>query len=176
MSKRKKNPSLGAVVALVAIAGVTLWGVTAAARKPTSSPKKVSPPPDTGGTKTPDKYVGSGWTNWPHKDFFLKESFFGETLQLLGYAIGVKDPATDPTWSARDPGVRAAVRDFQEDWNTVVAKAAGILKDHVGASVKVIKLQVDDKLGPKTIDALYEAFLLNEDKPWQDVVEDAKSA
>ena len=172
MAQRKRNPSVGTLLLVAGVIGVAAWGVSTIGKKTTKKSVSSGGSSSSGGTPAPGKYVGTGWKNWPHKDFFLDESYFGETLELLGYPTG-KDPRS-PGWTALDPRVKASVKYFQEDWNTVVKYAKDLLQKYAGGPyTRFVSLTVDGKIGRATTEALYETFIINEDVDWQAVVAQA---
>ncbi len=162
------------------------WLVT---RKPkpkkktaTLPPPGPTPPPEPGPTPPPSPpsggYVGTGWS-WPHKDKFPNEEAFGQSLQLLGYNAG--NWASDPDYSMLDPQPKAAVMEFQEDFNFLMAfrnymEGEPGYEPEPGMPPVRPKLAEDGKLGPKSIQALLDAFQYEKvaGQNWYDIIDGAE--
>lgn len=84
-------------------------------------------------------YVGSGWTDWPHKQAFPNAGSFANALSQLGY----QSPSQKSISSA-------ATREFQEDYN--------FLADFLGWK----QLYVNGLMNAPTIEALYWVMLTSE--------------
>lgn len=194
MARKKRNPSsLAKIVGVAVVAGLVGYGAYQAFKKPEPKKKKSTPEDlcaaafaegspeyeacvaqargeqaSDSQAKKQGKYVGTGWTGWPHKDLFGDERAFGDAIVALGYAVGTKFP-DEPGWSARDSGFIAAVKDFQNNWNLVIQYYPEALKE------TYTPLQVDGKLGKLTIEALYEAVQADEVSSWQDIVSQAEA-
>lgn len=131
-------------------------------------------PPPTG------RYVGSGWTGWPHKDQFPDEASFGRTLQKLGYVPGYW---SREGYTVLDDATRQAVRGFQADFNYVSkyrrhAREAGLEEKLAPFSPPIrADLAVDGLLGPATIPALYDAQVYEVDvgMEWYKIVQAIKA-
>lgn len=124
--------------------------------------------------KKAGKYVGAGWTDWPHKDVFKDEASFGDTLLALGYALSGKWDT--PEWSIRGPIEIDAIKEFQGDWNTMLTYGQSVLAEYFGGFVQVIPLTKDGKIGTNTVNAMFRALAMSEDKEWRDLVDEVKKS
>lgn len=140
---------------------------------PTESEPSPTPEPTPEPTPgpAPEPHVGSGWTDWPQKQWFPDEAAFAETLSDLGY---LDWPSTCLTQSGRftAESCAAIVGAFQEDFNLVKSYV-----EHAQALyIAVGPLQLTERLDAPTITALVHATQIeqNAGKPWADVVRDAE--
>lgn len=153
---RTQNPvSRPAKVALtvggaLVVTGLGIWwwsrSAHAATPKPLPDDDDVI---DTTATPTPTpsgKYVGAGWTDWPHKGVFPNEAAFVRVLDEMGYS-------TRPG-SMRSAANKDAVSAFQDDWNA----ANDYLVSQRKTPMSPRRLVVDNKLGSNTVNALYQAY------------------
>lgn len=139
--------------------------------EPEPEPKpKPQPQPKPSPGPAPAPHVGTGWTDWPHKQWFPDEASFSETLSDLDY---LDSPSTCLTQAGRFTAVSCAaiVGAFQEDFNLV--------RDYVQHAqnlyVAVGPLPLTERLDAPTVTALVHATQIEQSagKSWADIVHDA---
>ncbi len=120
--------------------------------------------------KPAGKYIGSGWTNWPHKDLFPNTEAIGQTLSDMGYPGWIGWFLQEGPTSA---AAKAEAKRFQADWNIFRKWVIETSGDTPAAP----KLGIDGLLGPKTMNALGVAVKATGNEPWAwiDYVQTAKN-
>lgn len=116
-------------------------------------------------------YVGSGWTGWPHKDWFFDEPSFAEVLMNLGYLDWASTCLTPEGRFLADPcGV--IVGAFQEDFNLVREYVRDAQKIFMVANA----LELTERIDAPTTTALLHALRIEEESgsQWSDVVRGAE--
>jgi hypothetical protein len=177
MARRKKNPTPPVLTLVIGAAvvgtGIYLWtkhqDEKAAQEK---AAKKEAVPAPSYGTAEPTKpttpkgkYAGTGWTDWPNKNWFDTLDSLGQGLDFAGY------PVSYPPFKPLSAQAVAQIKQFQRDWNAVY-DAHLTSRGAIG-----FRLTVDGKLGSKTIDALYWVTQLVADydqAEWQDLVTESR--
>jgi hypothetical protein len=164
MARRRKNPSpltMLLVAGAAALGGYGIYRVLAAPENKKAAPSGKEQPKK----KTQGKYAGTGWTAWPHKNWFDTLDSLGQGLDFAGY------PVVYSPFKPRSADSIAQVKQFQRDWNAVYAA-------HIASRGAVgYRLDVDGKLGSQTIEALYWVTQLVADydsNEWQSLVAEAR--
>lgn len=163
-----------ALAVIAAILGLGWLVLRKPKRKKTRPPITVMPPKPPPPKGAP--FVGSGWTDWPHKDQFPDEKSFGQSLELLDYNPG---SWSSPEWTILDEQALDAVTAFQMDFNILMA-----FRRHMRAQGQEFEpgsppvrpdLASDSLLGQKTITALADAFVYERvaGMKWDQIVQTA---
>lgn len=179
---------MGRIIAIAASVAAVAGGITAYVIH--RRRKKALPPVTPGGGEVPGgggevpgggggggggspNYVGSpsGWTNWPHKDSFPTEKNFIILLKQLGYTTN--DGKGVLGWENM-----AAVHQFQIDYNKIQAtpglnppSSGTIGVDHITKGMP--KGKVGGLIGSSTANAMYNALVWSQLKPWHQLLQEA---
>jgi hypothetical protein len=113
------------------------------------------------------KYVGSGWTGWPHKDAFPDVDAFVQAFRRLGYMV-------DDSLTTERSMVQ--IGRFQQDYNlwstTWASMDEGALWPEEPAS-PASPIDEDERVGKDTVGALVDALMADQYFPggWQPMID-----
>lgn len=115
-------------------------------------------------------YVGSGWTDWPHKEWFLDEESFAQVLMNLGYMDWASTCVTPQGRFLAEP-CAAIIGAFQEDFNLV----REYLREAQDVFMAVEPLELTERLDAPTITALLHALRIEQESSseWPEIVSSA---
>lgn len=139
---------------------------------PPPPPEPPPPQPEPEPEPPSGRYIGGGWTDWPHKEWFPTEAAFADALEALGY-LDQASTCLSQQSAFRAVSCAPVVGAFQMDFDVV----REYLGHAHGYHIAIGPLPVTDQIDQNTIVALVHALGIEDelDTPWQELVAAAES-
>lgn len=150
---------VGLALGTLGVITYTISEARARTRLPPRTPPLTPPTPPTipPGARN---YIGSGWTNWPHKDVFPDVDAIVQAFRRLGYQV------TDSLLSTQS---MQEIYHFQADhnlwWVMYGDESLGPEILEYPAEPSSGHLDEDSLVGHDTVEGLYDALLADENFP-----------